>query len=81
MNGTGNHGNLKSLRKAKKALELDTARESSVLNEPSGWGELPSPKPSDADNGTELWGVPPDVSNREREKAQGGGTGRDVPTV
>ena len=43
----------------------------SLQSEPSGWGELPSPRPSDLDNGTEFWGVPPDDLERQRraEKA------------
>jgi len=37
-------------------------------SEPSGWGELPSPKDTDPDNGTEVWGVPPEDLKRQQMK-------------
>ncbi len=40
----------------------------SLQNVSSGWGELPSPKPTDLDCGSECWGVPPD----DLEKKRGG---------
>ena len=52
------------LRNVKKTKEYDDGYDS-FQNEPSGWGELPSPKPSDLDNGTEFWGVPPDDLERQ----------------
>ena len=53
------------VRKVKKpSTGLDDALDS-LHFEPSGWGELPSPKPTDADNGTEIWGVAPDDIHRK----------------
>lgn len=55
------------VRKMKKVSSgLDDALES-LHSEPSGWGDLPSPKPSDVDNGTEIWGVAPDVLHRKNK--------------
>lgn len=60
------------VRKPKKTLpELEDGL-GSLHSEPSGWGELPSPKPCDVDNGTELWGVPPADQNRFLNKAVSG---------
>ena len=79
--GTGNHppstsstsgGNgfggvpLKGRIRAKKTVAdlgegLDT-----LHHEPSGWGELPSLKDADLDNGTEFWGVPPADLKRQQ---------------
>lgn len=45
----------------------------SLNYKPSGWGRLPSPKPTDLDNynGTEVWGVPPDdLARQMREKSR-----------
>lgn len=50
---------LHKARKPKKSLAELEGGLGSLHCEPSGWGELPSPKPCDVDNGTELWGVPP----------------------
>ncbi len=50
--------------KKNKAMEYEEGYDSFQC-EPSGWGELPSPKPSDLDNGTEFWGVPPDDLERQ----------------
>ena len=56
------------LRKPKKSLaELEDGL-GSLHCEPSGWGELPSPNPIGADNGTELWGIPPADQNRPAVK-------------
>lgn len=53
------------VRKMKKVSSgLDDALES-LHSEPSGWGDLPSPKPTDVDNGTEIWGVAPDDLHRK----------------
>lgn len=55
------------VRKMKKVSSgLDDALES-LHSEPSGWGDLPSPKPSDVDNGTEIWGVAPDDLHRKNK--------------
>ena len=52
-------------RKGRKpTVELDSALVS-LHSEPSGWGDLPSPKPTDVDNGTEIWGVAPDDIHRK----------------
>lgn len=51
-------------RKPKKSIAELEGGLGSLHCEPSGWGELPSPKPCDVDNGTELWGVPPVDQNR-----------------
>ena len=56
-------------RKPKKSLAELEGGLGSLHCEPSGWGELPSPKPCDVDNGTELWGVPPVDRNRLVNKA------------
>lgn len=56
--------------KAKTVQDYEEGLDS-LQNEPSGWGKLPSPKPSDLDNGTEFWGVPPDDLERQmREKSR-----------
>lgn len=56
-------------RKGKKpTVALDDALEM-LHSEPSGWGELPSPKPSDVDNGTEIWGVAPDDMHRKNKSS------------
>ena len=68
-NGTMGTGGPK-VRKAKTVTHLDSAREA-LLQEPSGWGDLPSPKPEDNDNGTELWGIPP-ADTRDKGKGRGG---------
>ena len=58
-------------RKLKKPMSgLDDALES-LHSEPSGWGDLPSPKPTDVDNGTEIWGVAPDDIHRKIKHANG----------
>ena len=54
----------------KKLSEFEEGCDS-FQNEPTGWGELPSPKPSDVDNGTELWGVPPDDLERQLRAEKG----------
>ena len=56
-------------RKAKKPTTgLDNALDS-LHSEPSGWGDLPSPKPTDMDNGTEIWGVAPDDMHRKTKSS------------
>ena len=60
------------IRKIKKpTTDLDDALES-LQSEPSGWGDLPSPKPTDMDNGTEIWGVAPDDMHRPKMKHSNG---------
>ena len=59
------------VRKLKKPMSgLDDALEC-LHSEPSGWGDLPSPKPTDVDNGTEIWGVSPDDIHRKIKHANG----------
>ena len=59
------------VRKAKKPSSgLDDALES-LHSEPSGWGDLPSPKLTDVDNGTEIWGVAPDDMHRKSRGCNG----------
>lgn len=60
---------LYKVRKPKKSLAELEGGLGSLYCEPSGWGELPSPKLCDVDNGTELWGVPPVDQNRLVNKA------------
>lgn len=62
---------LHNIRKIKKPSSgLDDALES-LHSEPSGWGDLPSPKPTDVDNGTEIWGVAPDDIHRKPKTLNG----------
>lgn len=57
-------------RKSKKVADYEEGL-GSLQNAPSGWGELPSPKLTDLDNGTEFWGIPPaDLERQGREKAK-----------
>ena len=49
-----------SSKTKKPVMDFDDAIES-LHSEPSGWGDLPSPKPSNIDTGTEVWGIPDDV--------------------
>lgn len=57
------------IRKLKKpSTGLDDALES-LHSEPSGWGDLPSPKPTDVDNGTEIWGVAPVDMHRKNKSS------------
>ena len=67
--GSGSYAGLGKpyLRNSKKAKDYDDGYDS-FQNEPSGWGELPSPKPGDLDNGTEFWGIPPDDLLRAEKK-------------
>lgn len=59
------------IRKLKKPMSgLDDALEC-LHSEPSGWGELPSPKPEDVDNGTEIWGIAPDDVHRKIKHSNG----------
>lgn len=68
-------GSLKGRKLKKPAMDLEDGLES-LHCEPSGWGDLPSPKTNDNDNGTELWGVPPDVRDRSvRKSSVGSGLG------
>lgn len=64
-------GSLKGRKLKKPTMDLEDGLES-LHSEPSGWGDLPSPKINDNDNGTELWGVPPDVRDRSVRKASVG---------
>ncbi len=55
--------------RAKKKTVPDLGEGLDTLhNEPSGWGELPSPKDTDPDNGTEFWGIPPEDIKRQQLK-------------
>ena len=58
--------------KPKKAMDLDDTMDS-LQNEPSGWGELPSPKPTNVDTGTEVWGIPDDIKKKMKIGAQARG--------
>ena len=49
--------------KSKKPM-LDLHISETIHNEPSGWGELPSPRSASLDTGTEVWGIPEDVKKR-----------------
>ena len=79
-------GGMKNRLKGKKTV-ADLGEGLDTLHcEPSGWGELPSPKETDPDNGTEFWGIPPaDVKRQQtKEKAvraaqQGGHPGDTHP--
>ena len=62
------NGLFKARKPKKSIVELEGGL-GSLHCEPSGWGELPSPKPCDVDNGTELWGVPPVDQSRVVNKA------------
>ncbi|XP_019849214.1 PREDICTED: trinucleotide repeat-containing gene 6B protein-like isoform X2 [Amphimedon queenslandica] len=63
--------------KKKPVMDLDDAIES-LHSEPSGWGDLPSPKPTGIDTGTEVWGIPDDVKQKmKKDKPHiGGGRGQ-----
>ena len=61
--GGGGGGSGKTRKKQKPAVDLGDAL-GALQSEPSGWGELPSPKPNENDTGTECWGVPPDLKER-----------------
>ena len=52
-------GNMR--RKGKNIIvpTLEDTPSSSLQAEPSGWGDLPSPKPVNVDTGTSAWGAPP----------------------
>lgn len=72
--GVGRGGNRFSGKK-KPVVDLDDAIES-LHSEPSGWGELPSPKPTGIDTGTEVWGIPDDVKQKMKKEKGGGGGAR-----
>ena len=52
--------------KKKPVIDLDDAIEN-LQCEPSGWGDLPSPKQSNIDTGTEVWGIPDDVKQKMKK--------------
>lgn len=52
--------------KKKPVMDLDDAIES-LHSEPSGWGNLPSPKQTEIDTGTEVWGIPDDVKQKMKK--------------
>ena len=63
----------------KHVMDLDDAMDS-LQCEPSGWGDLPSPKSSEVDTGTEVWGIPDDIKKKMKKdvkpgKSQSGGNG------
>lgn len=68
-NSYGSNGSLGPVKNRRPRTKSDYEEGlDSLLSEPSGWGELPSPKPSDLDNGTEPWGVPPDDLDRQQRR-------------
>ena len=70
-NGTNGVGRgMKIYNRTRKVVELEDALES-LQSEPSGWGDLPSPNVQDTDDGTALWGVPPDDQQRRHNKGRG----------
>lgn len=52
----------------KHVMDIDEALDS-LQGEPSGWGNLPSPKPTDVDTGTEVWGIPEDIKQKMKKEA------------
>ena len=65
-------GSTKNRGKVKKIIS-DLGEGLEVLHsEPSGWGDLPSPKETDLDNGTEYWGIPPIDLKRLKEGSRTG---------
>ena len=65
--GSGRH----SLKTKKPVLDIEDAIES-LHSEPSGWGELPSPKVSNVDTGTQVWGIPDDVKEKMKKTKEEG---------
>ena len=65
----------KARKKQKPSVDLGDAL-GALQSEPSGWGELPSPKANENDTGTECWGVPPDLKERLE---RGGGQQQKTP--
>lgn len=55
-------GNVRRKAKNSTVLPLEDASSSSLQAEPSGWGDLPSPKSVNVDTGTSAWGAPPSES-------------------
>ena len=68
--GGGGGSKMSRTKKQKPVVDLEDALES-LHSEPSGWGELPSPQPNEKDNGTEFWGVPPDMRERMIKERSG----------
>ena len=65
-------------RKAKNIVvpPLEDTSSSSLQAEPSGWGDLPSPKPVNVDTGTSAWGAPPsDLGKFPKDIHSGAGWG------
>ncbi len=59
--------------KPKQVVDLDDGVDL-LQCEPSGWGDLPSPKPSDVDTGTDVWGIPDDIKRKmKKDPKQGNG--------
>lgn len=55
---------------------LEDTSASSLQAEPSGWGDLPSPKPVNVDTGTSAWGAPPsDLGKFPKDMHSGPGWG------
>lgn len=52
-------GNVRRKAKNNPVPPLEDASSSSLQAEPSGWGDLPSPKSVNVDTGTSAWGAPP----------------------
>lgn len=52
-------GNVRRKAKNNTVPPLEDASSSSLQAEPSGWGDLPSPKSVNVDTGTSAWGAPP----------------------
>ncbi len=55
--------------KPKKVMDLEDTVDS-LQSEPSGWGDLPSPQPTNVDTGTEVWGIPDDIKKKMKIGAQ-----------
>jgi hypothetical protein len=66
-NGARTPGRFNS--KKKPIIDLDDAIEN-LQCEPSGWGDLPSPRQSEVDTGTEVWGIPDDLKQKMKHSDQ-----------
>lgn len=70
MSSSGGSGRVPSGRyscKKKPVMDLGDAIEN-LQSEPSGWGDLPSPKQTTIDTGTEVWGIPDDVKQKMKKE-------------
>lgn len=56
-----------SIKPKKSVVDIDEAMDS-LQGEPSGWGNLPSPKPTDVDTGTDVWGIPDDIKQKMKKE-------------